>query len=101
MWCVLRKRIVIAYLCFTALACALAIASETSRDAHVSAWAQMSGGLGLGSQAGVEAGFFAYDSRLESLPDGMLLPLPGFSVDPGAGGVFTLQPASRPEARER
>jgi hypothetical protein len=78
----------------------LVLAIEARREVRVSSWAQASSGLGIGSQAGVEAGFFAFDARLESAPDGQLTPLPGCFVDAGPGGVFTLQAVSRAGSRK-
>ena len=73
-----------------ALACAGVLVVEARRDAGARNWFGLSAGLGLGSQAGIDGGFFAYDARLESLPDSALSPLVGSPL--GAGGVFTFAP---------
>ncbi|HTF86985.1 MAG TPA: hypothetical protein VK843_01155 [Planctomycetota bacterium] len=95
MWYDLRKKLAVASLAAAAVACALILVFEARRGSGPTSWSRLSIGLGIGSQAGVGAGFFAYDPRLESDRDGRLAPLPGVSVDAGAGGVFTLRPSSR------
>ena len=95
MWFGLRKKLLLAFVAVAAIACALLFASEARRKRPSSSWAELSLGLGLGSQAGIEAGFFAYDSRQEAPFENAFTPLPGVSVDAGPGGVFTLQPRSR------
>ncbi|MEO6709610.1 MAG: hypothetical protein ABI054_10760 [Planctomycetota bacterium] len=95
MWYDLRKKLAVASLAAAIVACASILLSEARRGRGPTSWSRVSIGLGVGSQAGVEAGFFAYDPRLESDRDGRLAPLPGVCVDAGAGGVFTLGPASR------
>ena len=89
MWYDLKRQLLFAVLAASALACAFVLSSEAQRKQRAETWAQLSAGLGCGSRAGVAAGFFAYDARLESLPDGVFAPLPGFCVDDGPAGVFT------------
>ena len=96
MCCGPRARGLIACVLAAALACVLLLCLEARRRSRTSDWVGLTAGLGIGSQAGVGDGYFAYDLRLESLPEGIFEPLPGSALGAGTGGgVFTCPPVSR------
>ncbi len=95
MWCGRRGALLVGGVVGAALACGLVLGFEARADAPRHAWPALSAGLGIGSQAGVEYGFFAYDARLESLPESAFEPLPGAAIGACAGGAFTLAPLVR------
>ncbi len=95
MWCGRRAALLVGGVLGAALACALVLWFEARRVAPAHAWPQLSVGLGIGSAAGVEHGFFAFDARLESWPESAFEPLPGAAIGASAGGAFTLAPLAR------
>ena len=101
MFNVRRGRALLVALAGACAACGLVLAAESRREVLSMQWTELSGGLGLGSHAGVDSGFFAYDARLESLADGALGPQPGMELGngAGAGGVQVIAPVPRPSSR--
>ncbi len=95
MWCGRRGALLAGGVAGAALACVLVLWFESRRASGAQDWPRLSAGIGLGSQAGVELGFFAYDARLESMPESAFETLPGSAIDSGACGVLVLAPISR------
>ena len=80
---------VVACLCV----CCVALLTLEARSARTPGdWARLGGGLG--TSAGTDAGFFAFDARLESVSDSALGPLPGVALCDGAAaaGVWVFEP---------
>ena len=101
MWSGLRQQLVAAGAAGVAVACALVLAGEALRAPRDSGWASVSAGLGLGARTGVAGGFFAYDARLETHPDGAFAPFPGAALGTGPGGVLDTPAPERGGARGR
>ena len=95
MWCGRRGALLAGGALSAALASGFVLGFEATRSRAAQAWPRITCGVGIGSQAGVEHGFFAYDPRLESLPESAFEALPGSAISAGAGGVFLLAPVSR------
>ncbi len=66
---------------------------EAQRSVPVPSWFQLSVGLGLGSQAGIRAGFFPYDARLETQDERAFIAPAGVVVG-SDGDLLRLGPIS-------
>jgi len=95
-WCAHRAKLVAALAAAVAILCALVLASEAARGTRASAWREASAGLGLGARAGAGGGFFAYDARLETQPEGRFAPFPGAARVDGPGGALDVPALERP-----
>ncbi|HUR29737.1 MAG TPA: hypothetical protein VM509_16215 [Planctomycetota bacterium] len=95
MWSESRRKLVLAFASSSALGCALVIAWEMQQTPRQSSWAPLCAGLGLGARAGLAAGWFAYDARLETSSRADEAPRAGIEVEAGPAGVFALSSAAQ------
>jgi len=77
-------------------ASAAVLVFEARRTDPGGAWVGLSGGLGTSAHAGVDAGWFLFDARLESQRDSLLAPA---SDAAGVGSVLELAPFTRGTSR--
>lgn len=101
MWNAARGAGLVRIVALLAASCASVLVVEACRDNPESAFTRLCGGLGTSGQVGVDAGWFAFDARLESLPDSALGPLPGVPATAGAGGGGVLRLAPLPTRASR